>query len=79
MLDHRLHRIVKLIIVYIEEHQLRPQMRRLARPDDLGDVDARPEELQVLHHLLWLVLGVQDGQFREHAHVRTLQAQTGLQ
>lgn len=38
----------------------------------LWDVDTGPEELQVLWHLLWLELGVQDGQFCEHAHVGPL-------
>lgn len=43
--------------------------------DYLWDVDARPEELQVLWHFLGLELGVEDGQLCEHAHVGPLQAQ----
>ena len=39
----------------------------------LGDIDTRPEELQVFAHLLWFVLGVEDRQLGEHAHVRAFQ------
>ena len=42
----------------------------------LWNVDSRPEKLQVFTHLLCFVLGVQDGQLREHPHVRTLQTCT---
>ena len=41
----------------------------------LRDVDTRPEQLQVLPHLARLVLGVEDGQLRKHAHVGPLQPQ----
>ena len=39
----------------------------------LWNVNSGPEELQVFTHLLWLVLGVEDAQLREHAHVCALQ------
>lgn len=45
----------------------------------LGYVDAAPEQLEVLAHLGGLVLGVEDGELREHAHVRALQPQGCLQ
>ncbi|TNN69752.1 hypothetical protein EYF80_019984 [Liparis tanakae] len=45
----------------------------------LWNVDAGPEELQVLPHLLGLEFGVEDGQLGEHAHVSALQSQGGLQ
>lgn len=45
----------------------------------LGDVDTGPEELQMFPHLLGFELGVQDGQFGEHAHVSAFQAQGGFQ
>lgn len=45
----------------------------------LWNVDAGPEELQVLPHLLRLEFGVEDGQLCEHAHVSALQAEGGLQ
>ena len=32
----------------------------------------------MLTHLGWLVLGIEDGQFGEHAHMGTLQTQGGL-
>lgn len=45
----------------------------------LWNVDPRPEELQVLPHLLRLVLGVENGQLSEHTHVCSLQTQRSLQ
>ena len=45
----------------------------------LRDVDTGPEELQVLPHLCRLVLGVEDGQLREHAHVSSLETQGSLE
>ena len=50
----------------------------LSARSHLGDVDPRPEELQVLPHLFWLVFGVQDGQLSEHAHVCPLLTQAGF-
>ena len=47
-------------------------------PPHLGNVDSRPEQLQMLSHLGWLVFGVEYGQLGEHAHVSSLQAQGGL-
>jgi hypothetical protein len=45
----------------------------------LGDVDSRPEELEMFSHLGRLVLGVEYGQFGEHAHVCPLQAEGRLE
>lgn len=45
----------------------------------LWNVDAGPEELQVLPHLLRLEFGIEYGQLCEHAHVGTLQTEGGLQ
>lgn len=45
----------------------------------LGNINSGPEELQVLPHLLWFELGIQDGQLSEHAHVSTLEPQSCLQ
>ena len=44
----------------------------------LGNVDTGPEELQMLPHLAGLVLGVEDSQLGEHAHVSPLQTECGL-
>lgn len=44
----------------------------------LWNVDTRPEELQVLPHLLWFEFRVEDGQLSEHAHVSTLQPKSSL-
>ena len=45
----------------------------------LRDVDSRPEQFQMFSHLGWLVLGVENAQLCEHAHVCPLQSQGGLQ
>eukprot|EP00123_Amoebidium_parasiticum_P016952 comp23654_c0_seq1/m.40409 comp23654_c0_seq1/g.40409 ORF comp23654_c0_seq1/g.40409 comp23654_c0_seq1/m.40409 type:complete len:589 (+) comp23654_c0_seq1:220-1986(+) len=79
VLHHRQGCIVELVVVHVEEHQFLPQVRILGSTHNLGDVDTGPEELEVLHHLLGLVAGVEDCQLRKHAHVRTLQTKTGLQ
>ena len=71
--------VVELLVLVVQEDQLGPQVCLLGRPQHLGDVDAGPEELQVLPHLLGLELGVEDGQLGEHAHVGALQAQRRLQ
>ena len=44
----------------------------------LRNIDTRPEQLEMLPHLSRLVLGVQNSQLSEHAHVSSLQTQGGL-
>ena len=39
----------KLIVLDVQEHQLRPQVALLGSTNDFRDVDASHEELQVLH------------------------------
>lgn len=46
------------------------------RRSDLGDVAARPEDLDVLHQLLRRVLRVQHRQLGEHTRVGLLQSET---
>eukprot|EP00128_Syssomonas_multiformis_P005980 Colp12_sorted_trinity150504_noHs@23513 len=79
VLDHGKDSIVELVIVHIEEHKGVPQLSLLGSAENLGDVDTRPEELKVLHHLLRAVLGVEDGKLGEHTHVGTLKAKTSLE
>ena len=43
------------------------------------NVDTWPEQLEMFTHLVWFVLGIEDRQLREHAHVRTLEAYTATQ
>ena len=71
--------IVELLVLVVQEDQLGPQVSLLRRSQDLWDVNSGPEELQMLPHLLWLELGVKDGQLCEHSHVGAFQAQGGLQ
>ena len=44
----------------------------------LWNIDSRPKQLKMLSHLRGLVLGVENGQLGEHAHVCPLQAQGSL-
>ena len=52
---------------------------RLAHADELRDVDARGEQLQVLRQLLGSEARVHDAQLREDAHVAALQPHARLQ
>jgi hypothetical protein len=46
----------------------------LAHTYEARDVDALAKQLEVLHQLLRLELGIQQAQLSEDAHVRTLKA-----
>lgn len=76
---HGEHRVVELLVLVVEEDELGPQVRRLGRAQHLRDVQARPEELEVLAHLLGPVLAVEDGELGEHAHVRALEPECLLE
>ncbi|GJC99267.1 hypothetical protein ColKHC_08093 [Colletotrichum higginsianum] len=78
-LNDRQGGVVKLIVVVVAEHQLGPEVRLLAGTDNLGEVHSAPEELQVLHETLRVVLGQSNTEFGEHAHVGTLKTKTLLQ
>jgi len=62
----------------LNTNAVRGQNKRLSTTvlsgTDLRNVDPGPEELQMFSHLLWLVLGVEDGELREDAHVGALQS-----
>ena len=79
MLHHGGDGVVVLLVLVVQEDQLGPEVGLLSGTQHLGDVDARPEELQMLAHLGRLVLAVEDGQLGEHAHMRALQTECGLQ
>ena len=79
----------EFIVLDVQEDQLWPKMGALRGLDDLGDVDTRYEELEVLHDcedinrssrchrspltLLRPVFAVEDGELREDTHLRTCQ------
>jgi hypothetical protein len=54
-LHHGQRRIVPLVIVAVQEDELRPQMRFFAGSDHLGNVDTGPEEFEVLHNPVGVV------------------------
>lgn len=58
MCDHNERRVVKLVVLDIQEDQLGPVLELLAHADEAWDVDACAEQLQMLHQLLRLVLSV---------------------
>lgn len=78
MFHHRENRIVELVVVDVEHDLFGVQGRFFACADDLGDVDPRPEEFEMLHGLLRLVLGVENREFGEHGHVCPLKTETRL-
>lgn len=51
VLHHHVERIVELVILFVEEGQLVPELLLLAGANEARDVDAGGEELQVLHKL----------------------------
>jgi len=89
-LDHGQGGVVVLLIVGVEEDERDPEVGLLDDADDLGHVDARVVELEMVHELLGPVLGVEDGELGElggqrhsertttdQTHVRTLEPETG--
>lgn len=76
ILHHLAHDLLQLYStphLDVQVHQLPPVSLFLAHPDEPWDVEALAKQLQVLHQLLWLELGIQDTQLGEDAHVCTLQ------
>lgn len=61
-LHHGQRGIVILVVVGVQEDELRPQMRFLARCDELGNVDSAPEDAEVLHHTFWMIFAECDTQ-----------------
>jgi len=59
--------VVILVVRHVQEYQLAPVVLLLARADEARDVEPRAEQLQVLHQLVRLVLGVQDACARGRA------------
>jgi hypothetical protein len=59
--------IIELVIVNEEEDELRPQVRVGTSTDHSGDLQTRPEETEMLHHALRVVLGESFAQGGEHS------------
>lgn len=76
---HGEHCVVVLLVLVVEEHQLAPQVRGFGSSQDLRDVDARPEQLEVLAHLRRLVFRVENRQLGEHSHVSAFESERRLQ
>ena len=79
VVDHGEGSVVVLVVVDVQEGELGPLLIGLTGADDLGDVDALVEELQVLHQLLLLVSRVQDRELREHSNVSALKTKSRLE
>ena len=47
--------------------------------DHLRDVDSGPEQLQVLHNTIRVVLRQGDAKLSEHTHMSTFETKTSLQ
>ena len=78
VVHHRAGGHVEVAGLLVHEEGLVPQTRGLAGALHLGGLHAVPVDLQVVHGLLLVVLGVQHGQLREDAGVGVLQTQTLL-
>ena len=78
-LDNGQGGVVELVVVVVAEDQLGPQVCFLAGTDHLGHVHSGPEDLDVLHQALRVVLGQGNTKLGEHTHVSTLKAETLLE
>jgi hypothetical protein len=78
MLHHGKNSIIKLVIVDVEHDLFGMQVRLLTRPNDFGYIDSRPKQFEMFHRLLRLVFRVEDGEFSEHGHMRSLKTQSSF-
>mmetsp|Transcript_2450 Transcript_2450/g.6170 ORF Transcript_2450/g.6170 Transcript_2450/m.6170 type:complete len:320 (-) Transcript_2450:3540-4499(-) len=76
--DHDGRGVVKLVVRDVQEGELLPVLELLAHTNEARNVEARGKQLEVLHEALRLVLGVQDAELGEDAHVRAFQADAAL-
>ena len=68
-LHHSKSTVVELVVVDVQEDELWPQMSFLCCLDHLGDINSRPEETEVLHDTLGVVLGERNTERSKHTHV----------
>jgi hypothetical protein len=61
--------IIPFVVVDIEEDQLRPQVSFFDAADHLWYVNSRPEQAEMFHDTLGMVLGESIAQGREQSHV----------
>jgi hypothetical protein len=78
MFHHCENSVVKLVVVDVKHDLFSMQCSLFTSTDDFGNVDPRPEELEMLHRLLRLVLGVKNRELSEHGHVRPFKTETSL-
>ena len=78
VVHHRAGGHIEVTVLLVHEEGLVPQASGLARALHLGGLHAVPVDLQVVHSLLLVVLGVQHGQLGEDSGVGVLQTQTLL-
>ncbi|KAI6757104.1 hypothetical protein HG531_002929 [Fusarium graminearum] len=71
--------VVKFIIMVVAENKLGPKVSLFAGLDHLGQIHARPEDLNMLHQTVRVVLGESNTKLSEHSHVSTLEAKTLLE
>ena len=70
---------VPFIIVTIEKDQFRPQVCFLTSTNHPRHVYTGPEQLEMLHHPVRIILGQYNAKACEHGLVRTLKTQPGLE
>mmetsp|Transcript_102832 Transcript_102832/g.290759 ORF Transcript_102832/g.290759 Transcript_102832/m.290759 type:complete len:976 (+) Transcript_102832:1169-4096(+) len=76
---HGVRRSVKLIVVGVQEDGMLPQVVPLAGVDELGNVELGSVQLDEIHQLLGLVLGIQDRQLSVHTDVRAVAAEAAVE
>jgi hypothetical protein len=68
-LHHCKSSVVELVVVSVKEDKLGPKVSFLASLQDLGNVQPRPENAQMLHDTLGVVLRERNTELSKQAHV----------
>mmetsp|Transcript_49882 Transcript_49882/g.106893 ORF Transcript_49882/g.106893 Transcript_49882/m.106893 type:complete len:672 (-) Transcript_49882:2191-4206(-) len=79
MRHHRVRSRVELVILRVQEDGMLPVVVTLASLDDLRDVQLRSVQLDEIHELFGLVLGVEDRQLGVHANVGTIAGEAAVE
>ena len=78
MFHHGEDSIVKFIIVDIKHNLFSMQRSLFASTNDFGNVDPRPEELEMFHSLLRFVFCIKNCKFCKHGHMCTFESKTSF-
>jgi len=78
MFHHSENGIIKFIVMDVKHDLFSMQMCLITRPNDLGNINSRPEQFEMFHRFLRLVFGVENGEFSKHGHMSSLKTQSSF-